>query len=310
MTAIAFLGTPEAAVPSLRALREVCEIRVLITRPDRAQGRSKTPVPPPVKQAGIELGLSVAQPTDNHELVDALHNAGPLDLAVLVAFGMLIPPAALAIPRLGFINAHFSLLPRWRGAAPVERAIMAGDDLTGVTLIQMDEGLDTGPVLGVSEVEIAPDHTGGDLKGQLSREAARSLAEVVPLLTDMTWSPTPQSEDGVTSAPSIGKEEAHLDFSRPAAELERIVRALNPRPGAFARHRSGRIKIWRVKIWRASPASLDQLEVGELSSQDDSLIVGCGQGALEVIELQPAGRNPMSGSAWARGRRGALGTLA
>jgi methionyl-tRNA formyltransferase len=227
-----------------------------------------------------------------------------VDVGVLVAFGMILEPEILAIPRRGFLNVHFSLLPRWRGPAPVPRAIGAGDRTTGVTIIEMDEGVDTGPILVSRSVEIGERETAGELAGRLSELGAELLRQVLVPYGEAAFEPVPQSEAGVTYAPRIEPSEARIALSDPAPRIERHVRAFNPRPGAYALVGSERLKIWRVEV-----AGEDGLEAGELRVRDRRLLLGTGEGALELVEVQPAGKPRMPGAAWARGRRGALGYL-
>lgn len=289
-----FLGTPEAAVPSLAALRTVAEVALVITRPDAPAGRGRRPQPSAVKAAALEMGLDLAQPTQKSELATLVSDA---DVAVVVAFGMIIPPDALASPRRGFVNVHFSLLPRWRGAAPVERAIMAGDTETGVTIMAMDEGLDTGPVISHRTVPIGPTTTGGELRRQLSEEGAALLAETLPDWVEGRLAARPQPEEGATYAHRITAEDRDLSPSMSTQEAFNRIRALAPAPGA-------RLSIEGVahKILAVRPSNLD-LEPGIWASSDGTPVVGMADGSLEVIEIQPPGKKAMSGAAWLRGRR-------
>ncbi len=301
----AFLGTPNTALPSLRALDEITELALVVTRPDRPRGRSGKPRPPPVKQEAIARGLPLAQPDSAAELREVLLAAGPLDVGVVVAFGMLLPPEVLEIPQLGFVNVHFSLLPRWRGAAPVVRAIQAGDTTTGVTLLQLDEGLDTGPILATRPAAIETTESAGELAARLARLGAACLRDELPAFLAGDTIPRPQPAEGISYAAKLAPEEARLRLERPAAELELAVRAFNPRPGAFAMMGGDRFKILRTQ-------QVGVVEVpsrGELRLEGERLLMGTGSGVLELIEVQPAGRRAMSGAAWARGRRGPLGRL-
>ena len=203
MSRIVFLGTPGAAVPALDALVESTDVGLVVTRPDRPQGRSGRPQPSPVKVAAVENGLPIAQPEDRAGLAGALDDAGPFDLGVVVAFGMILDARALAMPRLGMLNAHFSLLPRWRGAAPVARALIAGDPMSGVTIIRLDEGLDTGPVLTAQAVDIGGEETAGELTSRLSGLAARLLSGVLPAYLAGELVPLPQSDEGATYASKL-----------------------------------------------------------------------------------------------------------
>ncbi|MGH8875465.1 MAG: methionyl-tRNA formyltransferase, partial [Acidimicrobiia bacterium] len=232
MSRAVFLGTPQAATPSLRALSEVAEVVLVVTKPDRPRGRSGRPQPPPVKLEAERLGISISQPDRSSELTGLLEAATPVDLGVVVAFGMILRADTLAVPRLGFLNIHFSLLPRWRGAAPVQRAIMASDPKTGVTLLRLDEGLDTGPVLATQPTPIGELETAGELTDRLARLGAELLRETLPAYLEGRVVPSEQPEEGVTTALRIRQEEARLDLRAPAAAVLARVRALAPRPGA------------------------------------------------------------------------------
>ncbi len=305
MARTAFLGTPSTALPSLRALREIAEVVLVVTRPDRPRGRSGKPQAPSVKQEALSHHLPLAQPASAAELRRELLEAAPLDVGVVVAFGMLLPPEILEIPRLGFVNVHFSLLPRWRGAAPVARAIQAGDTTTGVTLLQLDEGLDTGPILASRPTPIAPTETAGELGARLAELGAACLRAELPAFLAGDTIPRPQPDEGASYAAKLEPEEARLELERPAAELELTVRALSPRPGAYGMMGEDRFKVLRARrVEGAEP-----LSPGELRLEGERLVMGTGSGVLELIEVQPAGRRAMAGAAWARGRRGPLGRV-
>ena len=268
------LGTPGDAVPPLRALHAAGhEIALVVTQPDRKRGRGGGLVPSPVKLAAETLGLRVLTPDRAREIVDETR-AVHADLGVVVAFGQLLPPALLdAIPN-GYVNVHFSLLPRWRGAAPVERAILAGDTETGVCIMRIEEGLDTGPVYARVRTPIDPVETAGDLRARLVALGTPLLVETLPAV--MSAVPEPQ-EGEVTYAEKLTVEEFHLDPARPAAELARIVRAGNPRPGAWVDVGGKRLKVLR--------------------SHDED-------GHLVLDEVQPEGKRPMAAAAWRAGHRG------
>ena len=203
MTRIAFLGTPEAALPTLQALSGRYDVPLVVTQPDRAGGRGRALSPPPVKSEAARLGVEVTQPESSEAVVRALESAGGLDLAVVVAFGRILTPAALAVPARGVLNVHFSLLPRWRGAAPVARAIMEGDTMSGVTIIRLDEGLDTGPVLTAQAVDIGSEEVAGELTARLAGLGARLLSDITPSYLNGDLEPVPQSEEGTTYAAKI-----------------------------------------------------------------------------------------------------------
>ena len=298
------LGTPVAALPALRVLEPLVEIAAVVTRPDRPRGRSGRPRPSPVKEAALERGLEVHQPNSATELDAMLRAVAPLDVAVVVAFGMLLPAAILRLPRRGFVNIHFSLLPRWRGAAPVERAILEGDEVTGVTLIVLDEGLDTGPVLAVEQTPIGPEENRADLTERLATLGAGLLADTLPSYLAGEIRPDPQAENGVTLAAKLKPEDRWLDPGRPSVDLLRRVRALAPRPGAYALTAGS-----RIQVLGARPAQRTGMRPGEVAADDDRVLLGTGDGAIEIEVVQPQGRSPMPASAWLRGVRRSPVTL-
>lgn len=283
---IAFAGTPEFAARALDALATFdCDIPLVLTQPDRPAGRGMKLMPSPVKQRALAHGLTVAQPDTlkTPELRAPLVEAAP-DLLVVVAYGLLLPRAVLDIPRLGCINIHASLLPRWRGAAPIHRAIEAGDARTGITLMQMDEGLDTGPMLAERTVDIAADDTTATLHDRLASTGAQLLIDTLPALLAGRVTAVPQPADGACYAAKIGKAEAALDFRRPAVELDRAIRALNPFPGALMTVDGTPIKLWQARV---EPASGEPGRI--LAVSDDGVVIACGEGALRVTELQKPG---------------------
>ena len=283
---IAFAGTPEFAARALDALATFdCDIPLVLTQPDRPAGRGMKLMPSPVKQRALAHGLTVAQPDTlkTPELRAPLVEAAP-DLLVVVAYGLLLPRAVLDIPRLGCINIHASLLPRWRGAAPIHRAIEAGDARTGITLMQMDEGLDTGPMLAERTVDIAADDTTATLHDRLAVTGAQLLIDTLPALLAGRITAVPQPADGACYAAKIGKAEAALDFRRPAVELDRAIRAFNPFPGALMTVDGTPIKLWRARVEPANGEPGRILAVG-----DDGVVIACGEGALRVTELQKPG---------------------
>jgi methionyl-tRNA formyltransferase len=298
-----FLGTPEAAVPSLNALTRVADIAAVITRPDRPQGRSKRPIPPPVKQRAGEIGLAVVQPTTSRDIGPILTGLGPIDVAVIVAFGMLIRPDALTVPNRGFVNVHFSILPRWRGAAPVQRAIEAGDVRTGVTLMRLDQGLDTGPVYSIRSTALMPSETSGDVLDRLASEGADHLASVLGDIVSGRAVATAQV-GRPTHAPKITSDERLLDLATPAEHLVRKINALSPNPGASAFLDGDRFKILRARQTDEQAAG-----PGVMSLIEGRLIMGTATRPIQLIEVQPQGKRAMSGLDWARGRHGELGVL-
>jgi len=297
-----FLGTPAAAVPSLAAVADIDDVELVITRPDRPLGRSGRPAPPPVKVAALAWGLPVAQPESAAELARTLEAASP-EFAVVVAYGRILKPAALAASRLGFVNVHFSLLPRWRGAAPVEHAILAGDERTGVSLMLIDEGLDTGPLLAGMETPIADDETGGSLTARLSYLAAKLLDDMLPDYLEGRLQSVPQLSGGVRQAPPFTKAEAQLDASWEAAHILRAVRAFRPRPGAWIDLDGEPVKIWAVQ---ASDATADS---GSVTVVNGAPVFGTSSGSVELVTVQPPGKRPVDGGSWINGRRGVGGSV-
>jgi len=293
-----FYGTPAEAVPALRALAGSAEVLLVTTRPDKPRGRSGKPQAPPVKQAALELGLEVSQPTRAGDDLERLRALAP-DVAVVVAYGQLLPPDLLAVPRGGFVNVHFSLLPRWRGASPVVRAILAGDPLTGVTLMQLDAGLDTGPVLAVSPTGVGPEESAGELTGRLAEAGAALLLEQLPAYLEGRLAPRPQPAEGATAAARVRVAEAFVDPSRHHAQaVLRAVRAFDPRPGAWTE-----LDGVRVKLWRARPVAGAGPAPGVAAWADGMVLLGTAEGAVELLEMQPEGRHRMAAADWMRGRR-------
>lgn len=280
---VVFAGTPEFAAAALRAIAAAGhDIPLVLTQPDRPAGRGMALQASPVKRLAQELGIEVFQPaTLKDEAAQARLRAIEADVMVVAAYGLLLPQAVLDLPRFGCINIHASLLPRWRGAAPIQRALLAGDAETGVCIMQMEAGLDTGPVLLRGAFPIAPADTAGDLHDRLAGLGAEL---VVDCLGRLPLPVEPQPGEGVTYAAKIDKAEARIDWQRSAAELDRLIRAFNPFPGAQAL--LGEVG---VKIWRATPVE-GRGQPGEiLVVGKDGIVVACGEGALKVTELQKAG---------------------
>jgi methionyl-tRNA formyltransferase len=293
----AFLGTPEAAVPTLERLIEVCEVTAVITRPDRPRGRSGRPQPSPIKEAAERLGLAVLQPAGSSELTATLTGLHPLGVAVVTAFGSLIRPEALAIPRRGFLNVHFSLLPRWRGAGPVAAAIAAGDEETGVTVIRLDAGLDTGPIIAARSVVIGRDENAGQLTSRLALLGAGLLRDVIGPWVQDEIEGFPQPAAGATSAPRIGPDDLPLDLNRPATELVLKIRALAPRPGASVDIDGQRYRVLAARVAQAV------LPRGHITLDGERVLIGTGASALEIITIHPPGRTLMPALHWWRGLR-------
>jgi methionyl-tRNA formyltransferase len=295
---LVFAGTPRFAVPALDALAAAGhELAGVLTQPDRPAGRGLAAVAGPVKQAAERRGVPVLQP---QTLKDAAAQARLAALApdalVVAAYGLILPQAVLDIPRLGALNIHASLLPRWRGAAPIERALLAGDRVTGVCIMQMEAGLDTGPVLLREEVPIAEDDTAGTLHDKLATLGARLVVAALEGLAAATLRPKPQPAEGVSYAAKIGKHELRLDWTRSATELERRVRAFNPAPGAAARAGGAELKIWRAAVAaaRGEPGAV-------IDADATGILVACGEGALRLLELQRAGGRRLPAAAFQRG---------
>lgn len=303
---IAFLGTPGVAVPPLQRLAgdDRVEVEVVITNPDRPRGRSGSPRPPAVKVAATELGIDVWQPERPAEVVDDLR-ALDLDAAAVVAYGALLRPEVLDSTAHGFVNLHYSLLPRWRGAAPVQHAIAAGDDVTGLTTFVLDEGMDTGPVLLTREVEIGADATSGDLFDELNALGADALVESVVGLVDGSLTPQPQDDAGATLAPKISTEDVRIDWTRRADEVSALVRSANPRPGAHTTWRGERCKVWLALVADAVTGSAAAgAAPGEVvDTTDDGPVVACGRGAVVLHVVQPANRPRQSGRDFVNGQQ-------
>lgn len=303
MSRIAFLGTPGAAVPTLLALVDRHDVAVVITQPDRPVGRSKRPVGSPVKEEALRLGLTVLQPTNNAEMIQALESVDGLDLAVVVAYGRLLTTEALSLPTQGMLNVHFSLLPRWRGAAPVARALWAGDPMTGVTIIVLDEGLDTGPVLTAQAIDIEPEETNGELTSRLADMGARLLTSVLAGYVRGEIQPVPQTNDGMTYAAKVEASERRLPVDAVVKDAVNQVRALSPEPGATLRIDDETLQIRRARSSEISP------QPGTWQTYLGSPVAGFADGGVELVEVQPPGKKPMSGAAWIRGLRRGSGIV-
>ncbi|MFC3716449.1 methionyl-tRNA formyltransferase [Luteimonas soli] len=299
---IVFAGTPEFAVPSLIAAARRNEVVAVYTQPDRPAGRGRALTPSPVKRAAVERGIEVFQPGSLKSQVsrDALAALRP-DLLVVVAYGLILPKSILAIPKFGCWNVHASLLPRWRGAAPIQRAIEAGDTGTGVCLMQMEAGLDTGPVLLSQPLDIGPDETGGQLHDRLAELGAQVLSDGLGLLrAGMRPVPQPQPAEGVTYAHKLDKAEAKLDWSQPAQVLANKVRAFNPWPMAEAMVAGERLRIHAAV---ALPRERDAAPGTLLAAGRDGLDVACGEGALRIRTLQRDGGKAITAADFLNARR-------
>ncbi|MGA9597298.1 MAG: methionyl-tRNA formyltransferase [Acidimicrobiia bacterium] len=298
MIRAAFLGTPAAAVPTLAALMEVAAVDFVVTQPDRPKGRGRAREASSVKVAATEWGLPTYQPHTGSE-VFTLFASSRVDVAVVVAYGRILAPEVLASVEHGFVNVHFSLLPRWRGAAPVERAILAGDTYSGISLMVLDAGLDTGPVIGAVETEIGEYETAGELTGRLAALGADVLRDHLEDYIHEKLLPARQMQTGAAVAPRLTTAEARLHWTQGPREITRAVRAFNPRPGAWMEGEGTRLKIFEVGPTSAS------VPAGEIRVIDGRPMLGVDGGAVEVIDIQQAGKPRLSGRAWANGRRGA-----
>jgi len=296
MTRIVFFGTPDQALPALDALTKAFDVALVVTQPDRPRGRSGRPMAPPVKAFALGRGLAVAQPSNSPEIAEAVTSVGPLDLGVVVAYGRILRPAVLETPRHGILNLHFSLLPRWRGAAPVARALMAGDEMTGVTVIRLDEGLDTGPVLTAQAVDVLPDENAGDLTSRLARIGAALLVSVIPEYLSGEVVPVVQVDEGVAHAAKIEPDDRRLGQDHDLAAFLGRVRGLAPVPGATLEIDGKVHKILEARPWGSAPP------VGEWGEQEGLPVVGVGEEGVALVILQPPGRRPQTGEEWLRGR--------
>ena len=296
---IAFFGTPEPAVPALEAfLRDPGTIvAAVVTNPDRPSGRGHRLSPPPVKVTAAGAGVPVWQPQRPREVLDELR-ALDVDACAVVAYGALLPVDVLEAGGRGFVNLHFSLLPRWRGAAPVQHALLAGDTVTGTTCFVLDRGMDTGPTLDRHEVDVRAEETAGELVARLAGLGAPRLVTAVHGLVDGRLTPQPQDDTGATLAPKVTEDDARLDWTRSADALARAVRAFNPTPGAHTTFTGARLKVHRARAADGHGAAGEVLRVDEAGP-----VVACGVGALCLIEVQPAGKARMAGGAFANGYR-------
>jgi len=279
---IIFMGTPEFSVPVLDALHQSHEILAVYCQPPRPAGRGKADRPSPVQARAEALGLPVRHPVSLRDPAEqAAFAALGADVAVVVAYGLILPQPVLDAPRLGCLNIHASLLPRWRGAAPMHRAIMAGDAETGVCIMQMDAGLDTGPVLLREATPIGAEETTADLHDRLSAMGARLILQA---LAGLPLTAIPQPADGVTYAAKIDKAEARVDFTRPAVEVDRLIRGLSPFPGAWVEVNGERVKLLRSRLAKGT-GSPGQVLAG--------FTIACGSGAVEITQAQREGKRPM-----------------
>lgn len=309
MPNVVFMGTPDFAVPALHALLQAPELAVtgVVTQPDRPAGRGHALKQSPVKGAALEAGLPVFQPESLRQqgALDHLRGWQP-DVLVVAAFGQILRRDALELAPWGSVNVHASILPRWRGAAPIQYAIRAGDKQTGITIMKMDEGLDTGPVLAMRYLPLRPDETGASLHDRLAELGGALLVPTLLGYLSGEITPHPQLEEGVTLAPSLRKEEGRIDWTQTAVEIDRLVRAFTPWPGTFTRFDGQNLKII-TGLPRPDQAS-DEAP-GTLVSVDGGLGAVTGEGLYQITTLQPSGKRRMSAEAFLAGREDALGQV-
>ncbi len=307
---VVFMGTPEFALPILARLCEHYPVVGVVTQPDRPAGRGKRLTPPPVKEFALAEGLPVFQPEKLRRPEAIAHiQAWEPDLIVVAAYGQILPPALLDMPRHHALNVHASLLPRWRGAAPIEAAILAGDTITGVTLMLMDPGLDTGPILTQKEIYIGPEETAGELSERMAHMGAEMLIETLPAYLSGELQPRPQPEEGITLAPRLSDADAHLDWTQSATSLHRRVRAFAPAPGAWTMLPDGT----RLKVLRATPLPASEPlptgQPGTVFVWRSLPVARAGEGALILQQVQAAGKRPLSGDVFLRGQRALVGAV-
>jgi methionyl-tRNA formyltransferase len=294
---VLFAGTPAVAVPSLDALVQAgFDVVAVLARPDAPVGRKRVLTPSPVAARAAELGIEVIHAARVDAEATARIAAVNPDIAAIVAYGGLVPPGALAIPRHGWINLHFSLLPAWRGAAPVQRAVMAGDDVTGAVTFLLEEGLDTGPVFGTLTESVGPEDTAGELLERLSHSGAVLLAQTLSAIESGKASAQPQAGE-VSLAPKLALEDGRLNWSRPALAIGRQARGVTPEPGAWTLLDGQRVKLEPVRL----RPDVTALAPGALSLHGKSVLVGTGSHAVELTRIQPAGKKMMAAADWARG---------
>jgi len=296
---VVFMGTPDFAVPALRKLSDVTDLILVVTQPDRKAGRGRKMTPPPVKVEAMNLGLEVLQPekTGSRVFRDHISRLEP-DLIVTVAYGKILKKRVLDIPEKGCINVHASLLPKYRGAAPVNWALIRGEKETGVSIMQMDEGLDTGPVLMQESIPVGPDETAGEVHDSLSDLGSRVLLKTIEQIDALV--PTPQDDAVSSYAPKLSREDCRIDWNRTAAEVHNRVRGLSPKPGAFTFMNN-----CRLQILRSTPVSMcSGYNPGDVTcSERGNMTVACREGGIELIEIKPAGKRSMRCEQFLAGRQ-------
>lgn len=302
MASIVFMGTPDFSVPVLKQLIQHHTVIGVVTQPDRPAGRNRQIQPSPVKQVALEAGIAVFQPEKlrRAEAIEALKKWSP-DVYVVAAFGQILPQAVLDIPPMGSINVHASLLPRWRGAAPIQAVIRAGDGESGVTIMKMDAGLDTGPMLAKCAIPLAPDETGASLHDKLAALSAELLIETLSGYLSGVIQPQPQDDTLSTYAPMIQKEEGQIDWTQEAAAIERLIRAFTPWPGTYSLWNGEQIKILSSVITNGSA------EPGHVIETREGIAVGTGKDLLLLRQVQLSGRKALPVEEFARGKSGFIG---
>ncbi|CAM3352629.1 methionyl-tRNA formyltransferase [Marinicrinis lubricantis] len=309
---ILFMGTPDFAVPCLEALlHEGYSIKAVVTQPDRPKGRKKVLTPPPVKEVALKHGLPVLQPEKVKHALDEIAALEP-DLIVTAAYGQILPKALLDLPRLGAINVHASLLPKYRGAAPIQYAIMNGDSVTGVTIMYMEEGLDTGDMISKVEIPIGREDDAGTMFDVLSHAGAKLLMDTLPGLLSGSLQAEPQNDEEATYAKTIKREDERIDWTRTSNEIYNHVRALSPWPGAFTTWNGEVFKIWSADDPEKTTAAGDDTKSAPgtvLQAAEGILTVRTGDGALRLKEIQPAGKKRMNVESFLTGKGIQTGTL-
>ncbi|MFJ2029328.1 methionyl-tRNA formyltransferase [Streptosporangium sp. NPDC087985] len=299
---LVFAGTPDTALPSLRALLDSPrhDVVAVVTRPDAQSGRGRKVHPSPVAELAREAGIEVLRPlkAGDPEFLERLRRIAP-DCCPVVAYGALLPQAALDIPRHGWVNLHFSLLPAWRGAAPVQHAVLHGDQITGATTFQIVKELDAGPVYGVVTEEVRSTDTSGDLLARLAESGAGLLAATLDGIEDGKLEAVPQPSEGLSFTRKISVDDARVDWSAPAMRVDRLIRACTPAPGAWTEFRGQRVKLGPVRLAPDAPA----LEPGRIVASKHSVLVGTATHPVELGEVQPQGKRLMGAGEWARGVR-------
>jgi methionyl-tRNA formyltransferase len=305
---VVFAGTPEVALPSLRALaRSTHEVVGVVTRPDARAGRGRSLQPSPVKELATALGLPVLTPDSPREpgFRESLAALAP-DVCAVVAYGALLPPDLLEVPTHGWINLHFSLLPAWRGAAPVQRAIIAGDELSGASTFRIESGLDTGPVFGIMTEGVRPTDTAGTLLARLAEAGSGLLVATLDGIADGSLVARDQPTDGVCLAPKLTVEEAEVSWSRPALAIDRLIRGCTPEPGAWTTFRGERLGLGPIDLLEHDAATLPP---GRLLADKRSVLVGTASGPVRLGSVRPAGKKEMAAADWARGVRIGVGEV-